>query len=103
MFVSIYSIHRRADIWDAPGAFRPQRFLESTPARHKLAYMPFGAGQHMCIGNQLALMEGQLLLALLAQHYRPRLAPGQLVEPEFAITLRPKYPVRMLLDRRVTG
>src|SRR5262249_43098053 len=68
VFVNIYAIPRRAAIFEAPDEFRPERFA---PEREKLlprgAYLPFGAGPRICIGNHFALMEGQLLLAALAQ------------------------------------
>jgi cytochrome P450 len=101
VFVSIYSIHRRADLWDAPEAFRPERFLAAAPRdRHPLAFMPFGAGQRFCIGASFAQLEGQLLLAQIAQHYELRLVPNQRVEPRVAITLRPRGGLRMTLHPR---
>ncbi|HEY2748139.1 MAG TPA: cytochrome P450, partial [Polyangia bacterium] len=97
LFVNLYAMHRRADIFDAPDEFRPERFA---PEREKLlprgAYLPFGAGPRVCIGNHFALMEGQLILAHLAQkltfHY-----DGADIEPEPLVTLRPKggLPVRV--------
>ena len=62
--------------------------------------MPFGAGQHKCIGNNLALMEGPLLLAMIAQRYELDLAPGCSVEREVAVTLRPKKGLYMSLRPR---
>jgi cytochrome P450 len=101
VFVSIYSIHRRADLWDEPEAFRPERFLaEMHKDRHHLAFMPFGAGQRLCIGANFAQLEGQLLLAQIAQCYELRLVPDQRVEPEVAITLRPRGGLRMTLHPR---
>jgi cytochrome P450 len=101
VFVSIYSIHRRADLWDAPEAFRPERFLAAAQKdRHPLAFMPFGAGQRLCIGASFAQLEGHLLLAQIAQHYELRLVPNQRVEPHVAITLRPRGGLRMTLHPR---
>ena len=45
-------------------------------------------------------MEGVLVLATLAQHWRFRLAPGHPVEPQALITLRPRYGMRMIAARR---
>ncbi len=91
VFVNIANIHRHPDFWDTPDRFRPERFLPDYPALgHRLAYMPFGAGPRVCLGNHFAVAEGLLLLATLAQRYRLDLEPGQKVEPEIVLTLRPK-------------
>jgi cytochrome P450 len=53
-----------------------------------------------CIGESFAWMEGTLLLATLAQRWRFHLIPGHRVEPEPLITLRPKYGMKMVVERR---
>ena len=63
-------------------------------------FMPFGAGPRKCIGNNLAEMEGPLLLAYGAQRYEFRLAPGYQPELEVAITLRPKHGMPMSIHPR---
>jgi len=98
MVASIYNIHRHPYFWSEPEKFDPERFApENRQERHRYAYMPFGAGQHLCIGNQFALMEGQLLLAQMAQKYELRLLPEHVIEKEVAITLRPRYGMKMTL------
>ena len=101
VMVNIYGIHHHPDLWEEPEAFKPERFLPGMSLEHhKLAYMPFGAGQHKCIGSNFALVEAQLLLALIAQHYELRLAPDQRIEEELGITLRPRSGMRMTLHPR---
>ncbi len=88
--ISIYNIHRHPDLWLGPTSFEPERFSDERRGSHNdLAYIPFGAGQHKCIGNNLALTEGTLLLAMFAQRYEFSLAPGRSVEREVAVTMRP--------------
>ncbi|WP_395834216.1 cytochrome P450 [Cystobacter fuscus] len=58
-------------------------------------YFPFGAGPHQCIGNELALMESQLILSMRAQRYRLELEPGQNIRPRPAIALAPNPSPRM--------
>lgn len=100
-FVVPYVIHRLPAFWEDPEAFDPERFLpERSAARPKFAYLPFGAGPRQCIGNQFALIEAPLVLATLAQHYRLRLAPGHTVEPWPLITLRPRFGMPMIVERR---
>lgn len=101
VFVNIGNIHRHGGFWDEPDAFRPERFLDGQPApAHRLAYMPFGAGPRVCLGNRFAMAEGVLMLAAIAQHFRLDLPPGQGVEPEITITLRPKPGLRTAVSRR---
>ena len=64
----------------------------------RCCYFPFGAGPRICIGQQFALMEARLLLASLVSKFRFTLAPGQGVEEEAAVTLRPKNGLRMRLE-----
>lgn len=101
LLCSIYNIHYHPDFWPDPQTFNPDRWPEEKNAeRHKLAFMPFGAGQRQCIGYNLAQMEAHLLIALLAQRYEPRLVPGTKVVPEVAITLRPRGGMPMTLHPR---
>jgi cytochrome P450 len=97
--VNIRVIHRRADYFPEPLAFRPERMLaEAKKARPRHHYIPFGAGPRVCIGSHFALLEAQLMLATMVQ--RVRLQPlAYDVVPEPLITLRPRggLPVRVIV------
>jgi cytochrome P450 len=99
VFVNIYGMHRRADYFAEPERFVPERF---SPEREKQlvkgSYLPFGGGPRICIGNHFAMMEGQLILAALAQRLRFERADERDVEPEPLVTLRPKggLPMRVV-------
>jgi cytochrome P450 len=102
VFVVPWVLHRLPAIWGDPERFNPDRFSpERSAERPKFTYLPFGAGPRQCIGNQFALIEAQLIVATLAQRYRLRLVPGHRVEPEPLITLRPRFGMPMMIDRRV--
>jgi cytochrome P450 len=89
---------RHPDFWDEPEKFDPERFApERAAARPRFAYFPFGGGARQCIGSSFALMEAQLALATLAQHFRPRLVPGRAVEVDPTFTLRPRGGVPVTL------
>jgi cytochrome P450 len=93
--------HRDPRFWPDSLRFDPDRFLpEASAARPKFAYFPFGGGARQCIGEPFAWMEGVLILATLAQKWRLRLAPGQLVTPQALITLRPRHGMRMVPEAR---
>jgi cytochrome P450 len=104
VLLAINNLHRHPDFWDDPEAFRPERFTpEAKTARHKLAYIPFLSGPHLCIGNNFAMMEGQLLLAMMAQRYEPTLVSRQPAEREVAVTMRPKGGLPVKLVRRAAS
>ncbi len=90
--------HRHSTFWEEPERFDPERFSpERSEGRPSFAYLPFGGGPRICIGNSFAMTEVQLILATVAQRYRLRLVPGLPVELHPLITLRPRYGMRMTL------
>ena len=100
LVMSQYVTHRHPEFWDNPDTFEPERFTRGDEERPRFAYFPFGGGPRICIGNNFALMEAQLLLATLAQRYRFTLVPQRPVVPEATVTLRPKYGIQMTLHQR---
>jgi len=101
LMLSFYFMHHDPTYWDEPEVFRPERFSEGgAQDRPRWAYLPFGGGPRVCIGQHFALMEAQLVLALIAQRYAPRLVPGQPIDLRLMGTLQPKEGPWMLLERR---
>jgi cytochrome P450 len=103
--VDVIGMHRRPGYFPEPLRFDPDRFApEAEKAIPKHAYLPFGAGPRVCIGNHFALMEGQIVLAHLVQHLRFDMAPGhEEVGLEPLITLRPRGGVQVRVHRRTLG
>jgi cytochrome P450 len=100
---SPYLMHRDERWFPDPLRFDPERFTpEARAARPKFAYFPFGGGARACIGEPFAWMEGVLVLATIAQRWTLRLAPGQRVEPQALITLRPRHGLRVIPQRRAS-
>ena len=96
-----WMLHRKPSLWERPDRFEPERFSpERSAARPRFTYLPFGAGPRICIGAAFAMEEGILILATIAQRYRLRLKPGHPVEPQGLITIRPRYGLPMILERR---
>jgi len=95
---SIYNIHHHPDYWQQPEQFDPERFL--TAEKRRFAYMPFGTGERVCIGNHFALLESQLLLSMIIQHYDVQLLSSDEAEIEMAVTVRPKGGIPVRLKRR---
>lgn len=96
VLANVFGIHRREDLWPDPEAFDPARFLGDKERQlPRCAYMPFGAGPRVCIGNHFALMEGHVLLATIARRVRFELRSAEPVELEPLITLRPRGGIAM--------
>jgi cytochrome P450 len=101
LLLSPYVLQRHPAFWEHPERFDPERFTPTRAAgRHRFAYFPFGGGPRRCIGQNLALLEMLVILAMVAQTYELRLVPGQPVEPEARITLRPRHGVLVTLRPR---
>jgi cytochrome P450 len=99
--VSPYVTHRNPVFWEEAEVFDPERFTpERSAARPEWAYFPFGGGPRGCVGRQFAMLEGQLVLAMVAQRFRLRNVPGHPIEAHPILTLRPRYGVRMTLHPR---
>jgi cytochrome P450 len=62
---AIYLLHRRADIYPEPTAFRPERFLEGPPDTYQ--WIPFGGGTRRCIGASFAMTELRIVLSTILQ------------------------------------
>ena len=96
----IYGAHHNPAIWEDPEVFNPDRF--SAGNRKKIppyAYLPFGGGPRLCIGNNFAIMEMQLILAEMIRRYHFELLPGQDIQMKALVTLRPFPGVRMKFTR----
>ena len=101
VFISQYVMHRQARFFPEPERFDPARWTpEFEASLPKFAYMPFGGGPRVCIGNSFAMMEAQLLLATIAERWELALVPGQSPAPAALITLGPKTPIKVRAQLR---
>jgi cytochrome P450 len=102
VFINIYGVHHDPRFFPNPDTFDPDRFSpENEKLLPKYAYLPFGGGPRVCIGNAFAMMEAKLILATLGQRFRFSLAPDSRVVPETIFTLRPKYGLKMVAHERL--
>lgn len=104
-YVNLFAwvIQRDERFFPKPEKFDPSRF--SPENEHKIppfAWFPFGAGGRACIGREMALLEMQLLIALVSQKYVLQFAPDQEhdVEPNPLISLEPKGGIKVKLNVR---
>jgi len=101
VLISSWVLHRHRELWDDPNLFDPDRFLpERSAGRPRFAYLPFGGGARVCIGQMLAMNESILILATLAQRFRLRMRPDHRVVIQHRITIRPRGGLPMTITRR---
>ena len=96
LFISSWVLHRDPRWFDSPLEFRPERWQNGLAQRlPRHAYMPFGGGPRICIGNSFAMMEAVLLLATIARRFRMVAVSTEPVVPFPTITLRPRGGIRL--------
>lgn len=98
VFISPYIVHRDPRFFQDPLRFDPERFAPGRiDAIPPYAYLPFGGGPRICIGNHFAITEIVLLAATVLQRFRVLLEQKN-VKPELEIVLRPKggLPMRLI-------
>lgn len=99
LLIPVYQIHRDPDIWDEPLVFNPERFRkDKIKEKHRFAYFPFGGGPRLCIGNNFALMEMQIVVVMLVTRFTFSLVPGHPVVLDPLITLRAKHGMKMKIQ-----
>jgi cytochrome P450 len=98
VLISPYLLHRHPKLWDTPERFDPERFSpERSAARPKLAFIPFGAGQRLCIGSNFAAIEAQVIVSMVLRRFELSISEGQSFAPAAQVTLRPSGEVRVTL------
>ncbi|KAK9740004.1 hypothetical protein RND81_03G003600 [Saponaria officinalis] len=127
IFVSVYNLHRSPYLWDKPREFEPERFLVQRiseeiegwsgydPSRSPgalypnevisdFAFLPFGGGPRKCVGDQFALMESTIALAMLLQKFDVQLkgSPDE-VELVIGATIHTKSGLWCKLRKRVAA
>jgi cytochrome P450 len=106
-------LHREPRWWTEPERFRPDRWLRrvpgqadrfdpKAPGQPRGAYLPFGAGPRMCIGEQFAWSEAATLLAELGRIWRIRVPDAPLSAGRSTMTLRPDGRVRATTSKRTS-
>ena len=101
VFLSPFVVHRHPAFWDNADRFDPGRFEPGrSEARHKFAYLPFGAGPRHCIGENFSIFEMMLHLNGAARRFRLRPTDTEPVTMEARINLRTTRDIQMMVEKR---
>ncbi len=96
VFVSIFANHMHPKYWQKPEIFRPERFLLRIA---RPAYMPFGMGERLCVGRNLALLETSLIIALVVLNLDFEILTKE-VARQVSISLKPRHPIKLKVQPR---
>lgn len=104
IFVSPWVTHRNPVVWQNPEGFDPLRFERFKATGHAIpGYLPFGDGPRLCIGNNFALTEIQIVLATLVRRFRLDVIPGGAGVPLPLFAVGPRGGMPMRISRRAPG
>jgi cytochrome P450 len=103
IYISPWILHRDPRFFEEPEVFRPQRWAGDLAQRlPRFAYMPFGGGPRICIGNRFAMNEAVLILSTLVRRFGFVSQSDRSAVPFPSITLRPKGGVWVKLEERLS-
>ena len=101
ILMSQYVMHHDSRYFSDPDLFYPDRWTKEAKLQlPKFSYFPFGGGIRGCVGEPFAWMEGILVLATICREWKMHHDRDHQVGLKPLITLRPKYGMRMKLERR---
>uniref|UniRef100_A0A8C5K637 Cytochrome P450, family 4, subfamily x, polypeptide 1 n=1 Tax=Jaculus jaculus TaxID=51337 RepID=A0A8C5K637_JACJA len=98
--LSIWGLHHNPAVWKSPKIFDPLRFTkENSDQRHPYAFLPFSTGPRSCIGQQFAMLELKVAIALILLRFR--VTPDLTRPLAFTshILLKPKHGIHLHLKK----
>ncbi|XP_057870278.1 cytochrome P450 734A1-like [Cryptomeria japonica] len=97
--IPILAIHHDPALWgNDANEFNPWRFNEgiAKAAKHPMAFMPFGAGPTICVGQNFALLEAKIVLAMILQRFYFVISPSYTHAPLLLTTVKPQYGAQII-------
>ncbi|KOM52747.1 hypothetical protein LR48_Vigan09g140600 [Vigna angularis] len=102
LWIMVVSLHTNPDIWgDDAYKFKPERFANGTIGSCKLphVYMPFGVGPRVCLGQNLAIVELKMIIALILSKFTFSLSPRYVHSPTVRLLIEPEHGVNILVKK----
>ncbi|KAI0510417.1 hypothetical protein KFK09_011018 [Dendrobium nobile] len=100
LYMPVISIHHDSELWGPDvNEFNPLRFSNVDKGDNPAAFFPFGLGQRICVGQNLALVELKVALSMILQRFEFELSPSYVHSPRLLLTLEPQYGVQVLLRK----
>jgi cytochrome P450 len=97
--VPVQLMHHDARWFPEPLAFRPERFDPGAPEFPRGAYLPFGAGPRVCLGQHLAMAEMTVVAAMVLQRFALAVPDGMAApRPVMNVSLRPDVPLQLRIE-----
>ncbi len=105
IYISPYIVHRHPRYWQDPNTFNPSRFErpDANGKLRRLAFLPFGAGPRVCIGEHMAMLELIIHACMIARRVDLRAPSGDYVELDAKINLRSKSHIVLTPTDRSQG
>lgn len=98
LYVALTAVHHDTDLWgEDANEFNPLRFNKSR--KHLASFFPFGLGPRVCVGQNLALVEVKVVLAIIIRRYNFFLSPSYVHAPMQFISMQPQHGAHILFSR----
>ena len=101
VLIDMIGLHHNPTVWPDPSRFDPSRFEpENAAKRHRMAWMPFGIGQRMCLGKAVAMLEAKLVVAMLCRRFDLKMIASRPPKLQLKASLRTKDGIWVELEPR---
>lgn len=97
-YLAMTCVHHDPQIWgEDANEFNPMRFASAR--KHIASFFPFGLGPRICVGQNLAVVEAKIVLAVLIRQYSFVISPSYVHAPMQSMTLQPQFGAQIIFNR----